>query len=1074
MVGLLAWGMIHYWGKTRETPLHKAFLYGLFIVLAPLCTLYLNLKVATSGLVPVPNLPVESVQPVLMPFFALPIMLAAGFLGPVGATFIGLLSGLALAIFGSHSIFTPLEMAGVGLFLGMAVGQNYRTWFYKVLRHPLGAAAAISIAVIPIYLWGSFFTIPGSLAERLDFALTQNWFRILARGLELIAAGLVVELIYLIFPSIWPRPHELKPSPAESSLQTRVTATTIPLGIALLIVLIVSDWLVAGSAAHKMIESRLSSTSKIAADGLPYFLEVGQSLVTDMAQPDLLSSSPAIVQEELANRIQTAPFFRQFFVFDSTLNLVAGYPKSDLEQSKLSLDEQTGLGLATEGVMIQTYTIPPASGEKSAQVSFIAAIRDASGEVEGVLLGRTDLESNPFTQPALNALEGVAKDGGEGYILDEDHKVLYQTLDTSALSVADQYVGQVSDVESFYEDVSSTGTRQLVYYQPVVGRPWGILTSMPAQAAQQIALEIAVPMLLILMVLFGLIILFARVGLLSVTRKLHQLSLQASLIAEGQLDSAVEFSGVDEVGRLGKSFEQMRLSLKLRLEEQTKLLEVSQGVASNLNVGDAVQPILRAAQGENAISVRVVLTPGVTMEMNDGQFTTFSIGDAADLFAYLDSQIFELMRSQDVLTISNTARIRRIINTAGKPSPMSLIAFSLRFENNYYGVLWIGFDQPHSYTQDEVRFYSTLANEAALAAANTRLYASAEVGRRRFEAVLNSAPEPVLVFDEKDRLLLLNPAAKQVPGLVSSDNPGAAVREVLLSNDLVEMVALPIEDRVVSREISLSNSRMFQVSVAPVTGEDFQLGKVIVMRDITHYKELDTIKSEFVTTVSHDLRTPLTLMRGYTTMLTMVGDLNEQQKNYINKMVGGIENMTHLVSNLLDLGRIEAGISLNLEEVTLDSIVEKVFKQYYPQAAQKNIQLKFVGLPEGKRINLFADAALLQQALINLVDNAIKYTRSNGEVTVRLLQEEDMVKIEVADSGIGIAPVDLNRLFDRFYRSGRREAFDQRGTGLGLTIVKKIAERHHGKVTVESYLGKGSTFSIEFPMNLTPTVDFAE
>ena len=123
---------------------------------------------------------------------------------------------------------------------------------------------------------------------------------------------------------------------------------------------------------------------------------------------------------------------------------------------------------------------------------------------------------------------------------------------------------------------------------------------------------------------------------------------------------------------------------------------------------------------------------------------------------------------------------------------------------------------------------------------------------------------------------------------------------------------------------------------------------------------------------------------------------------------------------------------------------------------------------DGQRVTMVADVALLQQALINLVDNAIKYTRSNGTVAVNLRQTDDTIYVEVTDTGIGIAPLDMPRLFERFYRSGRREAFEQRGTGLGLAIVKTIVERHHGKVSVKSNLGKGSTFTLEFPLRKTP------
>jgi signal transduction histidine kinase len=237
-----------------------------------------------------------------------------------------------------------------------------------------------------------------------------------------------------------------------------------------------------------------------------------------------------------------------------------------------------------------------------------------------------------------------------------------------------------------------------------------------------------------------------------------------------------------------------------------------------------------------------------------------------------------------------------------------------------------------------------------------------------------------------------------------------------------------------------------------------------VLRDITHYKQLDTLKSEFVDTVSHDLRAPITLVSGYNSMLNMVGELNEQQKNYVEKIKAGLESMRTLVTNLLDLGRIDAGIGLNLEETQPEVIVSTVLQQLQPNANQRSIQLSFEPRPEGMRTSIIADETLLRQALLNIVDNAIKFTKVNGQVRVRLQQNGDKVLFEVHDTGIGIAPIDLPNVFDKFYRSKRREGMDQRGTGLGLAIVKSITERHNGEVWAKSQLGKGSTFYMQIPV----------
>ncbi|HAD05748.1 MAG TPA: hypothetical protein DCE76_01155 [Anaerolineaceae bacterium] len=1064
MVVLLLFGGI---SVRRSSDFQQYFKWSKFLLalaMVPLAVLLVEIRVPSLQSGAVPNLPLEMNRTGILVFAAFPIFLAAGITGAFPSLIIGLATGFFLGLFVTHDLFSIAEWGFLGLITGIALSQKYRTTFYRLLRHPLAAALVVWIIFLPLFLLISFFLIPGSLAERLDFALAQNWQYYLMRGIELGVAGLFFELLCLLLPGFWQRPTHLIPSPAEVSLQSRFILFTVPLALLLFVILILADWWVAGRAARQMMESRLQGLTRVTSESLPYFLEAGQSLIIDFAKTDLIQKPPAESQLLLIENIRAIPYFRQLVVLGKDGQWITAYPPTNAENMKFAPDEEAGIALALKGVVVQVYPISPSPGEKSAQVSFIAAIKDELGAVQGVILGRTDFETNPFTQPALSALQGVLENGGEGFILDEQGNILYQTSAATPLTAADQFIGRLEVGKGLYEDTSPTGTRLLVLVEQVTGRPWQVVTRVPASVAQQIALNIAIPTLIILLVLFGAgsVVMFGIVRV--VTSSLLKLTDQAVRISHGELDHAIEGKGNDEVGRLGKAFETMRLSLKKRLEELNQLLVVSQGVAANLEISEAIQPILKAALDDECVSARIVLIQEVQLDVEGDKLVSWGAGRQAELYQHLDGQIFEQMRSHHLLSIPNTSRVRRISAVNGKPHPAALIAFGLFFETTYYGALWLAYDKPKNFTEDEVRFLNTLASEAALAAANSRLYASAEIGRRRLEAVLSSVPEPVLVFDEKDRLLLLNPAAMHIPSLISAALPGRPLQDVINSENLIKLISGSLEDRIASREIPLSSGKVFYASVAPVMGDDHQLGKVCVLRDITHYKELDTLKSEIVATVSHDLRTPLTLLRGYSTMLTMIGELNEQQHVYINKIVSTVEDMTHLVNNLLDLSRIESGIPLKIEEVDPMIVVEKIIRQYQPHASQKNIQLTYEGPADGKRVMIKADLALLQQALINLVDNAIKYTRNDGQVVVRVRAGNERLTFEVHDNGIGIAPLDLPRLFEKFYRSGRREAYEKRGSGLGLAIVKSIVERHHGRIWVDSQLGKGSTFYIELPV----------
>jgi signal transduction histidine kinase len=261
----------------------------------------------------------------------------------------------------------------------------------------------------------------------------------------------------------------------------------------------------------------------------------------------------------------------------------------------------------------------------------------------------------------------------------------------------------------------------------------------------------------------------------------------------------------------------------------------------------------------------------------------------------------------------------------------------------------------------------------------------------------------------------------------------------------------------------MPDGKTYLAMASAMTADGRTVGRVCILRDVTQLKEIDTLKSDFVSTVSHDLRSPLTLMRGYASMLEMAGELNDQQKNYSKMIVQGVDNMAKLVNNLLDLGRIDFGVGLQVEKVPILDIVERVTSSLQMQAAQKKISL---GLEIAKDLpNIIeADQALLQQAVYNLVENAVKYTPEGGTVTIHLQCTESTLTFAIQDSGIGIPKSDLPRLFEKFYRGTNREALAQRGTGLGLAIVKSIAERHGGKVWVESELGKGSTFYLLVPL----------
>ncbi|MBL6981336.1 MAG: HAMP domain-containing protein [Anaerolineales bacterium] len=1013
------------------------------------------------------SLPVIAYDPGRLPMMllaAFPWMVAAGFLGPIAAVVLALVAGLFVGFWGTHSIFTSLEFASLAIFISASSNQIYRTAWFKGFRHPIISAIVVSFIYPFLFILSSLLFVDGSLAGKLDYAITSVGPSTLSVVAPVIVAGLFVEVFRFAFPNDWGGQPPWLPSPSESSLETRISYLLTPALVLLFVFFAAGDWIVAGNAARRLLQDRMSAATDVAASGMPYFLDTGQNLILEMASSINLSiDTPLQLNKALSDNYRSVPFFKQLFIIDQQNRQVAAFPAGNFNDLYSPLEEQIGIEMAIAGVPVQVYAISSLNGDESAQISFLAAITNDLDQVSGVLIGRTDLISNPYTQSILTNLNSVSEIGGVGLLVDENGQILYHS---DSRWIFSEYSSPIGNDAEFFDGSAPDGTRLLVFSRPTVGRPWGTVLMVPASQAQQLALDIAAPILIMICLLIGVAIMLMRLSLGVITSSIKSLTGEAERIAQGQLDHVLAQGGVDEAGRLRNAFEKMRSSLKARLDELNYLLLVSQSVASNLEITEALRPILDSSLTIGASSARIALTPDVVPDATpNGKMTSrYGAGEDTNALSFYDDQLLDIMKNHDKgrIVLNNPARTPLLSFEKGVPRMGSLTAVALYHERTYYGVLWVAYTDHHKFTDQEVQFITTLGGQAALAAANAHLFMTAEFERERLAAILASTPDPVLVTDQNDNMLLMNTEAWQALDVGIDVRVGKPVEDVIQQVELVNLLRLS-GDSTESVEVDLPKGRTFMATASTINVDGQDIGRVCVLKDVTQFKELDALKSEFVSTVSHDLRSPLTLMRGYATMLEMVGELNDQQAEYVRKIVVGIESISRLVNNLLDLGRIEAGVGLQLEMVPVQDIVDWVVESFQLQAQQKKITLS-TDIAKDISPLVEADQALLQQALHNLVENAVKYTLEGGKVWVRVNSRQQKLLIVVEDTGIGVSPVDQPYLFDKFYRGTDRKAKKERGTGLGLAIVKSIVERHGGKLGLESNLGEGSIFYIEIPL----------
>jgi two-component system phosphate regulon sensor histidine kinase PhoR len=341
---------------------------------------------------------------------------------------------------------------------------------------------------------------------------------------------------------------------------------------------------------------------------------------------------------------------------------------------------------------------------------------------------------------------------------------------------------------------------------------------------------------------------------------------------------------------------------------------------------------------------------------------------------------------------------------------------------------------------------------------------------RRLKSVIESMESGLLLINSRGRISIANRAFERMFGIPAHDLIGLPYERLSCPSELAPLVTECAEKQMrIRKELHLHEpeERILEANLAPMWVEPHGVGVVAVFHDLTAIRRLEQMRRDFVANVSHELKTPVTSIRGFAeTLLDGAMEEHETCKEFLQIILKESIRLQRLVSDLLDLSQIESKqFRLKLENHDVERLVHPVVKTLEDQIRGKQLALA-VEIPENFVVQVDADR--FQQILLNLLANAMNYTPAGGKITLRVEKVENHWRLIVADTGIGIPKEDLPRIFERFYRVDKARSRDSGGTGLGLAIVKHLVEVHHGKIQVESTLGKGTCFTLTFPMQVKP------
>lgn len=497
--------------------------------------------------------------------------------------------------------------------------------------------------------------------------------------------------------------------------------------------------------------------------------------------------------------------------------------------------------------------------------------------------------------------------------------------------------------------------------------------------------------------------------------------------------------------------------LERQLQEINTLYSIGKSVTSLLDLQQVLNRVVEAA---------VFITQaeeGLLLLLDDpsGELYVCAAKNIDDRVAHAlrfkagDSLAGQVLRTGEPLVVGGEQKLMTAYLVK------SMLYVPLKVKGRAIGVLGVDNQIADRLFQSrDQRMLSALADYAAVAIENARLYTATQAEKSKLETILRETGDAVVVTDDDGRLLLFNTAAAQDFHL-SPDMLGARPQDVFQSPELIEIFTRTPGDTMHMRaEVLLADGRTLNAHMTSIPG----VGRAAIMQDITHLKELDRIKSEFVSTVSHDLRSPLTAILGYVDLLGRVGPLNPMQAEFVKRVTNSVHMITELIGDLLDLGRIEAGLDKEMGTCHFHILVRDALAGLRPKAEGKGqlLTLSIAQHVEPMRGNELR----LKQMIVNLVDNAIKYTPENGSVQVDVHEDGDQIIFCVTDDGNGIPLADQPYIFDRFYRGGNVPE-DVTGTGLGLAIVRSIVEGHQGRIWCESPVaaGRGTMFTVVLPKN---------
>jgi len=999
----------------------------------------------------------------VVPFVGLLLsMMAALWINPAAAFLVAFSYSVSFSLWQTHQFYDVFTFVFVAVVVAVLMQLRMEGRLYKWLRTPV--IASIQGGILTLFLLAlsslAILSVSRSAITSINSALEKTWTEAIPVLITAIVAGLIIMLIRRVTPFAT-QPRKPIGLPFSNNLNGRIIITFVFITALLTFFMVIVAFGLSRRTMTKstvnQIADQIQTASKVVEDYQLPRINLLEWAATDIISIADLGTDSTHKSHDLALLLNS---FETITVLDQDLVILAHFPGGATHL--LTAAERAAAGeVFTTGIPV----FVPAESEivDNSLVSFVVGV-PADQEEAAVVIGRVD--ANEVAQE----LETVKLDFSEGYTF-----IQYNDSDFTIPSASATFIPDPSDITQFslsderYQGnggaivaaLESSDRNYTEFSEETSGGAWSVGLVVPRDELLASGLSVIGQGVFV----FVLGLAFAAITLVlivdSASHVLRQLTQQTHRAAKMGIESPMKQVGNgDEIGGLASAFRRLQMAYKQQWEEQRLLLAVSDEIATTFDFKQGMPTILNAALiGMGASGARIII-----VRNSDNKILSFTQPPDAKLEIGFNKNLLQVMRNESEMICRTPQEVRSKFasDVDSQKLPHALVTIPLKTDDQHQGLIWVWRNDARYWEASQLRFLRTLASNASTLIAKAKLLASVEQGRRRLSAILSSTADAVLATNESNRVMLINGAMEQYFDLKSHEVLGKKLESVLDNYDLIE--AFSGNGSGPSHiEVEANNGLILdgQVSTLNYNGGN-SAGTVIVLRDVTRFKKLDEMKTEFVANVSHDLRSPLTQMLTYSQLIPMDGPLTEKQVTWLGRVERAVIDMKELIEVLLDLNRLEAGVALVTIPFRMEDIMHGIVQNYSEEASANGLNLtyqveEFLPVIDG-------DVDLIRQAISNIVSNAIKYAPNSGDLIMSAESRRDEMVVCVADNGPGIAEAEINRVFEKFYRSGVQTQVAVPGRGLGLALVKSIAERHGGRAWCESQLKAGSQFYIALPI----------